>query len=101
MSLFAIQRLIFDLKRDKLRSGLLKSEPQTALGDADLTDEEQRALVSGDLAALYRMGVHPLLLRPFSRMVEISPIQYQQLLNPLRGTRTFSSEYRLDSHGDT
>lgn len=101
MSLLTLQCLIFDLKRDKQRARLLASNAQEALGSADLTREERDALARGDLAALYRMGVHPLLLRPLSRMLGVSPAEYQQVLNPLKGTRGFSSDYQLDGHGDS
>ncbi|WP_338616317.1 hypothetical protein [Pigmentiphaga sp. CHJ604] len=100
MSLFAVQRLIFDLKHDKGRAALLKSDPQAALRDADLTDAERSALAHGDLASLYLMGVHPLLLAPYSRMVGISRADYQHALAPLKGARTFCSDYRLDSRGE-
>ena len=46
---------------------------------------------AGDLAALYKMGVHPLLLAPYSRFMAIPRPKYQSALDPLRGLRTLRS----------
>ena len=52
---------------------------------------EITALASGDLAALYTMGVHPLLLAPYSRFMAIPRPKYQSALDPLRGLRVLRS----------
>lgn len=45
------------------------------------------------------MGVHPLLLAPYSRMAGLSRSDYQHAL-ALKGARRFSSDYRLDGHSE-
>jgi len=100
MSLYAVQRVIFELKHDKPRAALLRTDPPAALRDAGLTEAERDALARGDLAGLYLMGVHPLLLAPYSRMAGLSRNDYQRALAPLKGARRFSSDYRLDGHSE-
>ena len=95
MSLSSLQCLIFDLKHDEERAAMLRTNPEQVLAAADLTEEERKAMASGDVAALYRMGVHPLLIRPYSRMVGVPLADYQKVLDPLKGSRTFSSAYDL------
>ena len=95
MSLLAVQQLMFDLKRDKSRAALWLSDADQVQQDYVLTPEEASALKTGDLPALYRMGVHPLLLAPFSRMARIPRPQYQADLNPLKGERPMVSTYQL------
>lgn len=96
MSLYAMQKAIFDLKRDKQRAALLRTAPLLALQGAELTHDELSAMTRGDLATLYLMGVHPLLLAPYSRMLGISRSDYQRALAPLKGKRRFSSDLRPD-----
>ncbi len=91
MSLYAVQRTIFRMKKDHAFAQSFQEDAASAVADAELTAEERRALVDGDLAALYRMGVHPLLLAPYSRAVGIPRPRYQELLAPLAGLRRMRS----------
>ena len=91
MSLYAVQRTIFRLKKDKAFAKAFQEDAKAAVADVELTDEERAALTGGDLAALYRMGVHPLLLAPYSRAVGIPRPRYQELLAPLEGLRRMRS----------
>lgn len=97
MSLIAVQQLMFDLKRDKPRAALWLTDPDQVHASYALTEHESVALKTGDLPALYRMGVHPLLLAPFSRMAQIPRPKYQTDLAPLKGERPMISTYQLDS----
>jgi hypothetical protein len=45
----------------------MKADPAKALAPLDLTDEERRALVAGDVGALYRMGVNGFLMGYLAR----------------------------------
>jgi hypothetical protein len=91
MSLYGMQKFMYLLKKDKSLQSRFKEDAQAALGTFPLTQEERNALATGDLAGLYRMGVHPLLLAPYSRFMAIPRPQYQALLDPLRGLRTLRS----------
>jgi hypothetical protein len=91
MSLFDIQALIFRLKHDRQAQERFKIAPDSILAEFELMPEEEVALRSADLATLWQMGVHPLLLLPYSRAVGISPENYHKALAPLVGTRNFRS----------
>ena len=76
MSLYALQKLIRDVNRDeKLRASYFAS-PADFAKDYDLTDGERSALLALDLTKLYALGVHGLLLRPFSILHKVSEPDY-------------------------
>ena len=79
------------MKKDKPFVQAFREDARAALADAPLTEEELAALADGDLAALYRMGVHPLLLAPYARVMGIARPRYQELLAPLEGLRQMRS----------
>jgi hypothetical protein len=78
MSLYRLQRRIFE----DLRGG---TPPAGSTGSADdgLTDDERRALDDKDVAALYLMGVHPVLLNGFCRAAGLGRRDYRAVLEPL------------------
>jgi hypothetical protein len=51
----------------------------------ELTDGERQALATLDIDALYDLGVHPLLLKPFTVINGISQDHYLAALNPESG----------------
>lgn len=91
MSLYAVQKVIFQLKKDKALQQAFKADANAALAGFELTDVERAALAGGDLAALYGMGVHPLLCAPYSRFMGIPRPRYQELLQPLIGVQRLRS----------
>ena len=62
MSIFAVNHLCREVLRDHAFRAAMKADPAKALGSLDLTDEERRALLAGDVGTLYRMGVNSFLL---------------------------------------
>jgi hypothetical protein len=80
VSLYALQKLIREFNRDpKMRERFAKSAVEVAL-EHDLSAAEREALVSRDYGALYRLGVHGLLLRPFSILHGVSEPDYLQAI---------------------
>ncbi len=76
MSLYQVQKLIQSVNRDQnLQEKFLKSR-QSLIKDFDLMPEEQEAIIKLHIGKLYKMGVHPLLLRPFSIIHGISETEY-------------------------
>ena len=76
MSLYQVQRLIFDIHNDlELRKRYI-SKPEEISKPYDLSDFERSALLNKDLRSLYRMGVNPWLLFQFSHMVGIRNDEY-------------------------
>lgn len=74
MSLFGIHKTLYLLQNDLEFRERLRSDPEAALADMPLTDEERQALLNRDMAALYRMGTHTFLMSRIPRF------------NALRGT---------------
>ena len=66
MSLYALQKLIRDVNRKPACREAYFQSAETFAAGYDLSAEERAALVGLDVRALYAMGVHGLLLRPFT-----------------------------------
>ena len=91
MSLYGLQKAMYLLKKDKGLQQSFRQDAAAALAGQEITPAELAALAGGDLQALYRMGVHPLLLAPYSRMMGIPRPKYQELLTPLKGVQRLRS----------
>ena len=82
MSLYQVQKLVQAVNRDpESRARFLQSRESLA-EDFDLSEEERAALVGLKIQSLYDMGVHPLLLRPFTIIHGVSEPDY---LKAIRG----------------
>jgi hypothetical protein len=82
MSLYTLQKLIRDVNRKPpCREAFFKDATAFAAG-YDLTDEERTALLAKDIGALYGLGVHGLLLRPFTLLHQMPEPDY---LKAIRG----------------
>jgi len=66
MSLYHVQKLLFQLNNDLAARRRFAQERDAVLAEYALTQEERRALAAADVGKLYVMGVHPLLLAPFA-----------------------------------
>jgi len=62
MSVLALNRLCREVLRDRAFRERMKSDPAAAVAQLDLTAEERQALLAGDVAKLYRMGVNVFLM---------------------------------------
>jgi Aromatic-ring-opening dioxygenase LigAB, LigA subunit len=67
MSIFAVNYLCREVLRDHAFRAAMKADPAKALAPLDLTDEERRALIAGDVGTLYRMGVNGFLMGYLAR----------------------------------
>ena len=67
MTVFAVNYLCREVLRDHAFRAAMKADPAKALTALDLTDAERRALVDGDVGALYRMGVNGFLMGYLAR----------------------------------
>ena len=76
MSVYVLQKLIRDVNRKPAcREAYFQSPEKFATG-YDLTPAERDALLKLDVKTLYEMGVHGLLLRPFTIMHKMSDPEY-------------------------
>jgi len=76
MSLYVLQKLIRDINRNPAIRERFTAEPDALLADYDLTPQESAALAARDYRGLYALGVHGLLLRPFSIIHQVSEPDY-------------------------
>jgi hypothetical protein len=67
MSIFAVNLLCREVLRDHAFRAVMKADPGKALAPLDLTDDERRALIAGDVGTLYRMGVNGFLMGYLAR----------------------------------
>jgi hypothetical protein len=62
MSVYAVNRLCREVLRDHAFRAAMKADPAAAIARYDLTNEERAALLAGDVATLYRLGVNAFLM---------------------------------------
>ena len=82
MSLYALQKLIRDVNRKPACRDAYFQSAETFASGYDLTAEERAVLLGLDVRALYAMGVHGLLLRPFTLLRNMPEDDY---LKAIRG----------------
>lgn len=82
MSVYALQKLIREINRNPAVRERYQGEPEALLAEHDLSGEERAALAARDYRKLYALGVHGLLLRPFSIIHQVSEPDY---LDAIRG----------------
>jgi Aromatic-ring-opening dioxygenase LigAB, LigA subunit len=62
MSVYAVNHLCREVLRDHAFRAAMKADPAAAIARYDLTDQERAALLAGDVATLYRLGVNAFLM---------------------------------------
>jgi len=82
MSLYALQKLIRDVNRHPASREAYFAAPDAFARRYELTAEERRTLLALDIRTLYAMGVHGLLLRPFTLLRQMPEPDY---LKAIRG----------------
>ena len=91
MALYDLHHYLFKLKSDAAMQASFASNPQGHLDAQSIDEEAKRAILQKDLATLWRLGVHPLLLTPLARFLGIPPASYRAQLRPLIGERHLKS----------
>ena len=71
MSLYQVQKLIYQLNRDSRTRERYRREREAVLAEYELTDEERRALTEPDVGLLYVLGVNGQLLMHFAALHRI------------------------------
>ena len=65
MSLYQLQKLIYHVNRDVEPRDRYRQDAAAFVRAYDLNEQEANAVLNVDVRALYTMGVHSLLLRPY------------------------------------
>jgi hypothetical protein len=76
MSIYVLQKIIREINRDPARRGAYFASPADFAQGYAISDEERTALVEFDVGKLYRLGVHGLLLRPFTLLHKMPEADY-------------------------
>jgi hypothetical protein len=66
MSLYQMQKFLFDLNRGRDLQGQCRADLTAVLGRYDLNDEERGALQAGDIGLLYVLGANGQLLMHYA-----------------------------------
>ena len=83
MSLYQVQKLIYHVNREPERRERYRQDVSAFVKSYDLTEQESAAVLNVDVRALYTMGVHSLLLRPFTLLNKVSNEDYANALKGL------------------
>ena len=76
MSLYQVDKLLFQLFNDLELQQKYKQDSATVLQRYELAEAELKALREVNAGELYRMGAHSFLLWQFARMMNLSPAVY-------------------------
>lgn len=60
--MYGLQKLLWDLRKDKSLAERYKQQPHAVLDGYDLSLQEREALANGDFRTLYQRGANPYLL---------------------------------------
>jgi hypothetical protein len=80
MSLYQLQKLIYHVNRDLDRRERYRQDPVEFIRRYELSEEEAAAALNVDVRKLYTLGVHSLLLRPFTLLHKVSNADYAKAL---------------------
>ena len=86
MSIFTVNHLCRELLRDHTFRAAMRANPAKALAPLDLTDEERRLLLAGDVATLYRMGANAFLMNYMPRF-EVCGLNQQSYNERMRAVK--------------
>jgi hypothetical protein len=78
MSLYYVQKFLFQLNRDPVRQHAYLADRAGSLAGYELTDEERHALVAPDIGFLYHLGVNGQILMHFAALHDIPWADYLQ-----------------------
>ena len=80
MSLYAVQKFLFELNRDERVQAEYRADRSAAIGSYELTKEEAAALVQPDIGMLFHLGVNGQILMHFAAFHQIEWADYLQLM---------------------
>lgn len=76
MSLYYLQKFLYDLNRDENFQAAFRETPADVLSHYDLTEEEMAAIQGGDIGLLYVLGVNGQILMHFAAYLGIEWFDY-------------------------
>ena len=80
MSLYQVQKFLYNLNRDQQVQEAFSKNKNDILSNYDLIQEEHEALHSGDIGLLYVLGVNGQILMHYAAYLQIEWFDYLQLM---------------------
>lgn len=80
MSLYYVQKLLYQLNRDEATRERFAEDMDSVLADYDLTDEELTAIRTPDIGLLYVLGVNGQLLMHYAALKQFEWDDYLQAM---------------------
>jgi len=80
MSLYQLQKFLYDINRDPASQERFRTNPQGLLDQYELTTEERSALAAGDIGLIYVLGANGQLMMHYAAFLGMSWPAYIQAL---------------------
>jgi hypothetical protein len=80
MSLYQLQKFLYDINRDLGAQGKYRADLKRLLDQYELTSEERSALAAGDIGLIYVLGANGQLLMHYAAFLGISWPDYIQAM---------------------
>lgn len=80
MSLYQLQKFLYVLNRDEVAQGQYKRDLDGLLSEFDVTVEERKALIDGDIGLLYVLGVNGQILMHYAAFLGIEWFDYLDMM---------------------
>ena len=80
MSLYNVQKFLFELNRDESAQEKYRADLEALLNDFELTEDEASALREGDIGLLYVLGVNGQILMHYAAFLGIEWFDYLELM---------------------
>lgn len=87
MSLYYVQKLLYQLNRDVHVRERFEDDVESLLREYELEEEERRAIFDGDVGLLYVMGVNGQLLMHYAALIGQEWDEYIEAMK--EGVRTY------------
>lgn len=78
MSLYNVQKFLYELNRDERVQQAYRADPRDAITGYDLDEEERGALLEPDIGLLYHLGVNGQILMHFAAFCGVEWSDYLQ-----------------------
>jgi hypothetical protein len=108
VSLYAVQKFLYELNRDERAQHEYRTDRHAALDGFDLNEEEAQALTQPDIGLLYHLGVNGQILMHFAAFHQIEWADYLRLMRegierygPVReGVYAMTGYVGVDAHAE-
>ncbi len=74
--MYEVEKLLWQLRKHPELAQRFKSDPDSVLGEYELTEEQRRALRDGDFKAILEAGANPYLLYFFALQIGVDRAHY-------------------------